>query len=122
MNYNISVYIVFIALMVFLIVYVGQYFYANGRVFLVSLLRGNLQLADSINRLLLTGYWLVNIGYAFLKLRSWQKLSSLADWLASLSGNMAALILLLALLHYLNMLVLFLLSKSNSLTHKSLQS
>ena len=67
MNYNIGAYSMFIVLMVFIIVYVGRYFYTNGRVFIVSLLKGNVSLADYINRLLLAGYYLMNIGYAFLK-------------------------------------------------------
>ena len=96
MNYNISVYIVFIALMVFIILYVGKYFYTNGRIFIISLLKGNVSLADYINRLLLAGYYLVNIGYAFLKLKSWPRVSSIETWLSGLAANMGTLILILA--------------------------
>jgi hypothetical protein len=122
MNLNISAYIVFTALMVFIIVYVGRYFYTNGRVFIVSLLNGNVSLADSINRLLLVGYYLLNIGYAFLKLKDWKKISTLEMWLSSLALNMGTLILILAFLHYVNMLAIYYISKSNSITHKSFQS
>ena len=119
MNYNISVYIVFIALMVFIIVYVGRVFYSNGRIFIVALLRGQVSLADTINRSLLVGYYLVNIGYAFLKLKQWPPISSAAEWCATLGSNMGMLVLLLAGLHYCNMLLIYFLSQSNSITHKS---
>ena len=119
MNYNISVYIVFIALVSFIIIYVGRYFYTNGRVFIVSLLHDNVPLADNINRLLLVGYYLVNIGYAFIKLKQWTKIDAVATWFSSLATNMATLILILALLHYMNMLIIYSLSKSNSITNKS---
>lgn len=122
MNPNISVYMVFLALMVFIIVYVGRYFYRNGRVFILSLLKGNVALTDSINKLLLTGYYLLNIGYSFIKLRTWPRIISLEQWLSSLAENMALLILLLAGLHYVNMLVIYLFAKKYSLTHKSFQS
>jgi hypothetical protein len=122
MNTNISVYIVFLALMVFIIVYVGRYFYCNGRVFILSLLKGNAALTDSINNLLLTGYYLLNIGYSFIKLRTWPRIINLEQWLSSLAENMAILILLLAGLHYFNMLAIYFFSKKYSLTHKSLQS
>ena len=121
MNYNISVYMVFIALMVFIIGYVGKYFYNNGRIFIIHLLKGNVPMADGINRLLLVGYYLVNIGYAFLKLKHWPRINNMAAWLSSLATHMAILILILACLHYFNMLAIYLLSKSNFINHKSYQ-
>jgi len=116
MNYNISAYIVFIALMVFIILFVGKYFYTNGRVFIISLLKGNVSLADSINRLLLAGYYLVNIGYAFLKIKDWKKINTMEAWCSSMALNMGTLIVILAMMHYLNMLSIYYLSKTNSLT------
>jgi hypothetical protein len=121
MSYNTSAYFVFVMLMVFIILYVGKYFYTNGRIFILSLFKGHAGLTDSINKILLIGYYLLNIGYTFLKLKSWQRIHTLEAWFSSLAVNMGALILILAVLHYCNMLVLYCLSKSNSITHKSLQ-
>lgn len=120
MNYNISAYIVFLALTAFIIVYVGRYFFTNGRVFIISLMNDNTTLADSINRILLVGYYLVNIGYAFIKIKQWPEISSLSIWFSSLAENMAILILILAILHYLNMITIYFLSKSNFITRKSI--
>lgn len=122
MNYNISVYAVFILLMVYIIVYVGRYFYTNGRIFILTLLQGQVSLADAINRTLLVGYYLLNIGYAFLKLKQWPLVKSMEAWWSSLALNIGLLILILAVLHYGNMLLIYFLSKSNSITHKSFQS
>lgn len=122
MNYNISVYAVFILLMVYIIVYVGRYFYTNGRIFILTLLQGQVSLADAINRTLLVGYYLLNIGYAFLKLKQWPLVKSMEAWWSSLALNIGLLVLILAALHYGNMLVIYFLSKSNSITHKSFQS
>lgn len=121
MNYNVSVYIVFLAVMIFIIVFVGRYFYTNGRIFIITLLQGHVALADSINRLLLSGYYLLNIGYAFLKLKQWPKIHTPEAWLSSLSVNVGLLVLILACIHYLNMLAIYYLSKSNSITNKSFQ-
>lgn len=121
MNYNISAYIIYLSLMVFLIVYVGRYFYTNGRVFIISLFNGNESLADQINKLLLIAYYLFNIGYAFIMLNHWQRINSIEELFGSLSANMATLIMILAIVHYFNMLVIYLLSrsKSNSIINKS---
>jgi hypothetical protein len=122
MNYNVGAYIIYIALMVFIIGYVGRYFYTNGRIFILSLLHGNTPLTDYINKLLLIAYYLFNIGYAFIKLRHWQKVTAMESLLSSLAANMGVLILILAFTHYLNILAIYVLSKSNFINHKSFQS
>jgi hypothetical protein len=119
MNYNVSAYMIYIAMMFFIIVYVGKYFYDNGRIFIIALLNGNVSLADYINKLLLVAYYLFNIGYAFIKLKSWPKIGSIEALFSSLAVNMGALILILACTHYFNMLAIYLLSKSNFITHKT---
>ena len=103
MNYNIGAYSLYIALMVFIIVYVGRHFYQNGRIFMLTLLRGNASLTDYINKLLLVAYCLFNIGYAFLKLQHWQKITTVEGLFSSLAANMGMLILILAFTHYVNM-------------------
>jgi hypothetical protein len=124
MNYNILAYIIFLTLIIFIIVYVGRYFYSNGRIFIIALFNGNSTMADYINELLLIGYYLFNIGYAFLKLRQWEKVNNLETLFSSLATSIGVLIFILALVHYFNMLVIYLLSKSKSIsiTHKSFQS
>ena len=123
MNYNLTTYGIYLILMVYIIVYVGRYFYTNGRVFIISLLNNNVELADHLNKLLLLAYYLFNIGYTFIKLKSWQRVNNIESLFSSLSTNMAVLILILALTHYFNMLVIFYLSKSKSftITNKSFQ-
>lgn len=116
MNYNVCAYIVFLTLMIFIIVYVGRYFYSNGRVFIISLFNGNVALADQLNKLLLIAYYLFNIGYSFKTLRQWQKISSIETMVSNLASNIGILILILAITHYFNMLIIYLLSKSKSIS------
>ena len=116
MNYNIAAYIIYLCLMVFIIVYVGRYFYTNGRVFIISLFNGNVPLADHVNKLLLITYYLFNIGYSFVKLRQWARINNIEGLVSSLAFNLGVLILILAVTHYLNMLIIYLLSKSKSIS------
>ncbi len=46
-----------------LMAWVARTLFKNGRVFLVDVLRGDEALADSINRLLVAGFYLINLGY-----------------------------------------------------------
>jgi hypothetical protein len=116
MNYNVLAYIVFLTSIIFIIGYVGRYFYSNGRIFIVSLFNGNVQLADQVNKLLLIAYYLFNIGYSFLKLKQWQKVENLEGLISSLASNLGALIFILAVIHYFNMLIIYNLSKRKSIS------
>ena len=120
MNENIYAYIIFLAVMIFIIVVVGKYLFTNGRVFLVALLNGNEPLANQINKLLLIAYYLFNIGYSCIRLRLWPKLTHPEMLFSSLASNIGTLVLILAATHYLNMLIIYQLSKRKSFsnTHK----
>lgn len=122
MNYNIIAYIIYLSLMIFIIVYVGRYFFTNGRVFILSLLNNDEEQTDHINRILLIGYCLFNIGYGFMTIQTWDIVRDAGAMIASLAENLAILIIILAVTHYLNMTAIYLVSKSksNSLTNKSL--
>jgi hypothetical protein len=102
--------------MIFIIVYVGRYFYSNGRIFIISLFNGNVALADQVNKLLLIAYYLFNIGYSFLKLRQWQRINTIEILFSSLASNIGVLTFILALTHYFNMLIIYRLSKSKSIS------
>ncbi|MGZ3924318.1 MAG: hypothetical protein ACXVBJ_11160 [Flavisolibacter sp.] len=116
MNYTICAYIIYLCFMIFIIVYVGRYFYVNGRVFIVSLFNGNVALGDQINKLMLIAYYLFNIGYSFIKLKHWAKINNSEDLFSSLASNLGIFILILAVTHYFNMLVIYQLSKSKSIS------
>ena len=42
----------------------------NGRVFLIDAFHGNVELADSVNHLLVVGFYLINVGYVTRALRT----------------------------------------------------
>ena len=115
MNYNVCAYITFLTLIIFIIVYAGRYFYSNGRIFIISLFKGNIALPDGLNKLLLIAYYLLNIGYSFIRLKQWQKITSLEMLFSSLASNIGVLVFILAIIHYINMLVIYWLSRSKSI-------
>ncbi|HLA57373.1 MAG TPA: hypothetical protein VK622_01360 [Puia sp.] len=124
MNYNISAYIVYLILTGFIIVFVGKLFYRNGRMFILGLMKDDAARTDHLNNILLVAYYLFNIGYAFVKLSFWQSIENLAKLVSSIANNMSVLIFILASTHYLNMVLIWYLSRSKKspLTIKSFQS
>ena len=69
MNYFILTYAFYLAISIALTVWVAKVLFKNGRVFLVDIFHGNQELADSVNRLLVVGFYLINIGYMSLVLK-----------------------------------------------------
>ena len=69
MNTIVITYLTYLALSIGLTVWVAQTLHKNGRVFLVDVFHGNEALADSVNHLLVVGFYLINLGYVTLALR-----------------------------------------------------
>ena len=110
-------YIIYLLITYWVTVHVGWIFFKNGRVYILSLLQGDVSIADSINRLLLTGYYLVNLGYAAWMIHLWQPVHNLEEMIETISQMVARILLTLGVLHFINMTVIYFLSKNKSFMH-----
>src|ERR1700729_4379553 len=70
-------YFSYLAISIALTVWVARTLHRNGRVFLVDAFHGNEELADSVNHLLVVGFYLINAGYIALALKTSNPLSNL---------------------------------------------
>lgn len=113
MNSNILAYAIYLSATLYIIYWLGRLFHRNGRIFILQLYEGNAEATDTINNILLVAYYLFNIGYAFLMLRYWEKVTTTAALIASLSSNLGRLILILALTHYSNLFLIYRLSRKH---------
>lgn len=89
MNYNILGYSIFIFIIIFIVVVVGKICYRNGNIFVASLIPDHLELCKYINKILLLGYYLVNIGYAATTLISWELIASLPQLIEIIAQKVA---------------------------------
>ena len=69
MNIVTSSYAIYLLVSVALTMWVSYNAHRNGRVFLVEAFHGNEAVADSVNSLLVVGFYLINIGYVTLALK-----------------------------------------------------
>jgi hypothetical protein len=107
MNYYLLVYGVYLPVTVLLTVWVARTLFTNGRTFLVDIFHGNEALADSVNKLLLTGFYLINVGYAMLTLRSTAEVHSYQQTVETLSVKIGTIILILGAMHFFNLFVFY---------------
>ena len=57
----IATYLMYLVFSLAITFWVGHTLFTNGRVFLIEIFEGNVSLADSVNRLMIVGYYLVII-------------------------------------------------------------
>ena len=106
MNYNIVAYFLYFAITFLIIVKVGRICYQNGNVFVSQLIPNHEDLCKKINHLLLIGYYLLNIGYCTMTIISWKKIGGFTQLIEIISLKTSLIILIIALMHYLNILLL----------------
>lgn len=98
-------YVVYLVASAGLTVWVGKTLHRNGRVFLVSVFQET-GLADSVNHLLVVGFYLVNLGAAALLINTGGAPNSLADMVQETVTRLGVVLLVLGTMHFGNMLVL----------------
>lgn len=99
-------YVIYLALSLGITWWVGNTLHKNGRVFLVENFQGQEALADSINHLLLVGFYLVNVGFVSLALQYGSKPKDVVEMIEFLSTKVGLVIVLLGLMHFSNMRLL----------------
>ena len=98
-------YLSYLAISIPLTVWVARTLHENGRIFLVDAFHGNEGLADSVNHLLVVGFYLVNIGFVSLALKYGDKPENLQGVLEALSTKEGVVLLVLGAMHFFNLAV-----------------
>src|SRR5438552_18663974 len=98
-------YPVYIAVSIGLTVWVGDTLYRNGRPFLVNVFKED-GLADSVNHLLVVGFYLVNFGAAAILINTGGTPPSVTDMLKQTVTRIGVVLLVLGFMHLNNLLVL----------------
>jgi hypothetical protein len=117
MSFNIITYSIYFSILLFVVLYVGAMLYKNGKPFLINTFSGNTILADAVNRVLLAGYYLVNIGYTILFLKIAETIHSYKEMLNILGLKVGAIVLTLGIMHCINIISLVAIGKNRKQKH-----
>lgn len=107
MSYIIVSYWIYLAVTIALTVWVAHTLFRNGRLFLVDIFHGNEPLANSVNNLLLMGFYLINIGYAVYTLQIDEQVATWKDVFEKLSTKIGLIILILGAMHFFNLYIFY---------------
>ena len=104
--YVLTCYLSYLAISIGLTVWVAPTLHKSGRVFLVDAFHGNTELADSVNHLLVVGFYLINVGYITVALKTTDALTTSREVIELESGKVGVVLLILGAMHFFNIFVL----------------
>jgi hypothetical protein len=102
--YTVWSYIVYLITSLLITAWVGRTLYRRGRIFLVDAFHGNEPVADSVNHLLVVGFYLINIGYVTLALKYGDKPAGMQQSIEFLSTKVGLVLVIVGAMHFINVL------------------
>jgi len=103
MNHTVTAYSIYLPVAVAMTIWVARTLHKNGRVFLVQAFRGKEDMADSVNHLLVVGFYLINIGFITMALRYGEKPRDTQEMIEFLSTKLGVVLIVLGAMHFFNM-------------------
>ncbi|HEY1133677.1 MAG TPA: hypothetical protein VGE77_03815 [Nocardioides sp.] len=104
MDWTVTTYVGYLAVAVPLTMWVAHVLSTNGTIFLADVFEGRHELAGAVNRLLVVGFYLLNVGFVLLFLRLGEPVTGPSGMLESLSVKLGVVLLVLGGVHFLNVL------------------
>jgi hypothetical protein len=98
-------YLCYLAISIAITVWVARTLHKNGRVFLLDAFHGNADLADSVNHLLVVGFYLINVGYIAVALKATEPMTNLREAIELESLKIGVVMLILGAMHFFNIFV-----------------
>ena len=98
-------YLVYLLISISLTIWVARTLHKRGAIFLVDAFHGNIELAASVNHLLVVGFYLINIGFVTLALKSTAVIANSRAAIELLSDKLGFVLLILGGMHFFNLFV-----------------
>lgn len=130
MNYTIVAYSIYLPTTVTLCIWIARSLHRNTKAFLVERFHHNEALASSTNNLIQTGFYLIALGFSFVKLRVNKAhysndlgryvsdtLSSAQETIEELSVKIGSFTLILGLLLFLNFFIMLMIQRPKKNNH-----
>jgi hypothetical protein len=98
-------YLAYVVISVALTIWVARTLHKNGRPFLIDVFADRQDLADSVNHLLVVGFYLVNFGYMSLALKLAAPVTTPTGGVEALSYKVGLVLVVLGAMHFFNLYV-----------------
>lgn len=101
--YIVHVYLAYLVLSIAITIWVARTLHRSGRAFLMDAFHGETELADSINHLLVVGFYLINLGWIVSSLNTYQQVDTVRVAIELLSYKVGLVMLVLGVVHFFNL-------------------
>ena len=102
MTTPVYIYVAYTIISIAMTVWVARTLHKNGRVFLLEAFKGKEDMADSVNHLLVVGFYLINLGFILLYLRFGTKPETLVEGIEYIAIKIGVVLLVLGAMHFFN--------------------
>jgi hypothetical protein len=96
-------YLAYLGTSIGLTIWIARTLFKHGEVFLEDVFIHNPRMANAVNRLLVVGFYLLNLGYAFVTLRADRAELTPVQAIETLALKLGALMIALGLIHFGNL-------------------
>lgn len=103
--YIVVCYVAYLAISLSVTIWVARTLHHNGRSFLIDAFQGNQELADSVNHLLVVGFYLINLGYVALAMRTGDSVLTVRSAIELDCDKLGIVLLVLGIMHFFNLYV-----------------
>ena len=101
--YVLHTYVAYLVVSIAITIWVARTLHSNGRAFLVEAFHGEEALADSVNHLLVVGFYLINLGWIVMTLRTRYGLDTARAAIELLSDKIGTVLFVLGVMHFFNL-------------------
>lgn len=110
MNANLLTNLIYLTITGYITFWVGFQLYRHGRVYLCVLFPNKMEWCMMINRIMLMGYYLVNLGYLAISISLWPDIQTLRMGIETLVHYTGIILFILGILHCLNLFIFYIAS------------
>ncbi len=104
-------YIFYILISSLIVIYVGDFCYKNGKIYILNYFPDDINFGNGINKLLRIAYYLLNIGLAIWSLHSMLEIDNLKEIILEVSARLSYILLIIGTLHFINIYAVYLIYK-----------
>ncbi|MFY7733213.1 MAG: hypothetical protein ACOVSR_06990 [Bacteroidia bacterium] len=106
-NFLIAAYSVYLPVTLFLTYYVAKTLFNSGKIFMFDIFRGRVEIAESTNHLFRVGFYLLNIGFSMLMLKTNYEVFNGQTLLEVLSLKVGGFSIYFGLMLFFNLYIFF---------------
>jgi len=100
-------YLTYAGVSIVLTVWIARTLFKHGEVFLEDVFAHNPRMSGAVNRLLVVGFYLLNLGYALVTLRGNSSALTPVQAIEMLAMKLGALMIALGILHFMNLYLFY---------------